>query len=243
MFRKFAVAAMVAAMCAVLPIAAVAADTDLSTPKGAAKAFGEGMSQGNFDAVKAAVLADEAQTKALEALVKVIANFKKVEEAAVTKFGEAGKTVASQQQMSIGEELAKIDQAVEKIEGDTATLTSPGSQEPLHLKKADGQWKVDFAAMPGSDQIAQAVPMIDAMAGAAGELSEEITADKYKTADEAKNALGQKMMAAMMAMQPQESPATTQPMDDQPMEEPATDAPDADAPAPSEEPVAPAPAQ
>jgi hypothetical protein len=221
MFRKFAVAATVAAICAVLPMT-VAAEVDLSTPKAAAKTFGQGMSDGDIDQVKASVLADADQTKALEALVKVIANFKKVEEAAVAKFGEAGKTVASQQQMSVGEELAKIDQSTETIDGDNATLTAPDSQEPLHLKKTDGQWKVDFSQMPGSDQIAQALPMIDAMAGAAGELSTEIAADKYKTADEAKNALGQKMMAAMMAMQPQ----TMEVPDEEPADDASSDAPE-----------------
>lgn len=211
--RRFFTAAVVAGLMIAAPLAARAAvEVDLTSPKSAARTFGQGMSQGDIEAVKASAIATAEQQKALEALSAVVSNFKKVEEAAIAKFGEtAGKTVASQQQMSIGEELEKIDSATETITGDTAVLAAEGSQEPLHLRKVDGQWKVDFAAMPGTEQVAQAIPMITAMAGAADELAAEITADKYKTADEAKNALGQKMMAAMMSMQMPENGQTTEP--------------------------------
>lgn len=202
MFRKFAVVAtVVVAGFVAAPFAQAAVEVNLSTPKDAARTFGQGMSEGDIDAVKASAIANEEQQKALEALVAVVSNFKKVEEAAVAKFGEAGKTIANQQQMSIAEELKKIDESTEKIEGDAATLTPADSQDPLHLRNVDGQWKVDFAAMPGTEQVAEAVPMINAMANAADELAVEISADKYKTPEEAKNALGQKMMAAMMAAQ------------------------------------------
>ena len=133
MFRKVAfVTALAAAVCVVAPFAAFAVDVDLSTPKAAAKTFGQGMSEGDADAVKAAAIANGEQEQALDALVKVVTNFKQVEEAGVAKFGEAGKTIANQQQMSVGEELAKIDTAEEVIEGDTATMPFiwAGAAEP-----------------------------------------------------------------------------------------------------------------
>jgi hypothetical protein len=202
MFRKVKLAtAMVVVCCAVAPLAARAADVDLSTPKAAAKTFGQGLSDGDAETVKAAAIANEDQVKALEALVRAVSNFKKVEEAAVAKFGDAGKSIANPGSMSIGDELAKIDTAEEKIDGDSATLTPAESTQPLQLRKIDGQWKVDFAAMPGSEQAAEALPMINAMADAATELADEISADKYKTAEEAKTALKQKLLAAMMAAQ------------------------------------------
>lgn len=242
MFRKLAVVAtVVAGLAGAAPSVSAAVEVDLTSPKSAARTFGQGMSEGDIDAVKAAAIADEQQQLALEALVSVVSNFKKVETAAVAKFGEAGKSVASQQQMSIGEELEKIESAIETIEGETATLASEGSDDPLHLRKVGDDWKVDFAAMPGTDQVAQAIPMINAMAGAADELATEISADKYKTADEAKNALGQKMMSAMMAAQ-MPSTQETEPTDDD-MTDTEDDAAMPDAAteeAPSEETEAPA---
>ena len=197
---RMCLAAVVAcALCALMAAAGGCNKNDLSTPKGAAKSFAKALENGDAESAKAASTGGD--PKAIESMAKTFGAMKKLQDAAVAKFGEEGKSVAGGPGGGKGGNMAemskKVDEATEQITGDTATLTTKDGGEPLKLKKVSGDWKVDVTQM-GGDMAKEGQPMMDAMAKAAGETADEINAGKYKTAKEAQTALGGKMMAAML---------------------------------------------
>ncbi len=181
------------ACCAALITAGCDGD-DLSTPKGAAQTFASAMESGDVETAKRA--STGADPKMIETMAKAMGSMKKLKEAAISKFGDEGKRITSD---SGDLDLTrKVNEAEEKIEGDTATLTTKGDMgTPMKLKKIDGSWKVDGSEMAGP-AAGMGIAMFEAAAKAADELANEISAGKYKTADEAKTAMTQKMMGGMM---------------------------------------------
>jgi hypothetical protein len=163
---------------------------DLSTPKSAAKSFATALEAGDAEAAKAASTGDP---KMVEGMAKAAASMKRLRDAAVAKYGDAGKSIAGDDNFS---DMAKnIDAATEQITGDNATLTMK-TGDPLTLKKIGGEWKVDVAAMMGP-AAGMGVALFDSMSKAAGEVADEIKSDKHKTAADASAALQQKMMSGM----------------------------------------------
>lgn len=186
---------------------------DLSSPKSAIKTFVQALANGDVEMAKAAAISNDSQGQMIELMAKMTGGMKKLTDAATAKFGEAGEEITGQK-MKMEDNLKQIDDAKIEVKGDEATIISQDQKSPVTLKKVNGEWKVDIASMPNVDRIAEAAPMINAMANAASATTADINADKYKTVDEAKAAFRSKMMAAMMASMPQHpstQPGTTAP--------------------------------
>jgi len=161
---------------------------DFSTPKGAARAFATALENGDAETAKKACTGGD--PKVIESLANGIGNLKKMRDAGISKFGDEGKTIFS----GSGDDFdmtKKLDDAVEKIDGDKATITAKDGK-PMNLKKVDGDWKVDASEIAGAGGTVGA-GMFDSMGKAAKEMTDEINAGKYKTAAEAKEAFGKKM--------------------------------------------------
>jgi hypothetical protein len=99
----------------------------------------------------------------------------------------------------------ELKAATEKVEGDTATITSakPEQQkEPMKLKKVEGKWKVDMSSVPaeGLDN-PQTAQMMRVMSDAAKSTASEIDQGKYASAQDARQAMTQKILPAIMKMQ------------------------------------------
>jgi hypothetical protein len=170
---------------------------NLSTPKDAAISFGRAVEAGDVAQAQAVTITDAPTKELLAAMVPLVGAMKKLDAAAVAKFGEAGKNVAGSD--SPGAQFAgQFKDAEVKETGDTATVTPKKGAEPLMLKKVGGEWKVDLAAMTKGPNDAQAMamvlPMFKQMTKSAEETTVEITSGKYKTVDEAKKAFNAKMM-------------------------------------------------
>jgi hypothetical protein len=193
----------------VLGVTALAARAaDLSTPQAAAKAFSQAVFTGDVDGAKAAAMTSSPdEEKSLEMIVQLRGAQKKMVDAAVAKFGDEGKSLYQQGGRGGGgggnapapatsvEEIAKrIDDADVKTEGDTATVT-PKEGRPTHLKKSGSDWKVDMSQMEGLTRLAQNPDMVDTMQKMYTELASDIDAGKYKSVDEARTAMREKMMA------------------------------------------------
>jgi len=179
---------------------------DLSSPKAAVKTFVQALANGNVDLAKSAAITNAQQAQLLELMTQMTGSMKKLTDAAVAKFGEAGETISGQK-MKMGENLKQIDDSEVKIDGDNATILPTNQKEPVKLKKQNGDWKVDIASMPNLDRLAEAKPMITAMVSAANATATDISAGKFKDVEEARTAFRSKMMAAVMATMPQH-PAT-----------------------------------
>jgi hypothetical protein len=186
---------------------------DYSSPKAAARSFVQALAAGDSAGARAAVIANPQQLQSVDLLAMMAGSMKKLTDAAVAKFGDAGEAIAGQH-ARLEENLKQIEEAQVQINGDAATLASADQKQPVTLKKQDGQWKVDMGSMPGTEQLTQAAGAIRAMAKAATDTAGEINADQYKTVDAARDAFQKKMMAALLVNMPH--PAT------HPATEPAT---------------------
>lgn len=204
MFRRMTAAAV---FMGLLMLGATARAADQDDVKAAALAFAKVLEAGNAADVKAACTGTDKEMAIVDGMVEVLGAMKSLSRAAVAKFGDAGKGIM-QEQENPGEQIKKqVESAEIKIEGDNATITAKGEGEPLKLKKVDGKWKINLDAMPNKDEMEKAGPMMKAMVKACNETITDIKADKYKTVDEAKTALGMKMMAAMTGAAPATQPA------------------------------------
>lgn len=189
--RQFAVCVLALLACGLLGF-----NNDLATPKGAAKAFATAMENGDAAAAKRASTGGDPQV--IEAMAKLSGNMKKLHDASVAKFGDQGKNLTEGGGgPNFSDWSKKIDEATVKEEGDTATLTQKDNAEPLKLKKINGEWKVDVSPMTG-EMAGMGTAMFDSMAKAANETADEVKAGKYKTPQEARQALSSKMMSSSL---------------------------------------------
>jgi len=175
--------------------------TDLSTPKAAVKTVADALRRGDAAALKNATI--NGDPAFIDMMASMMSSTKTLTDAAVAKFGDAGKTISNSKMPDFDKSL---DNADVKEEGDTATVTpKDGNGEPVKLKKVDGQWKMDFAQaphMPSKAEMDQMGPMFNSMVDANKTTAADINAGKYKSVEEARQGLSQKMMAAMMSNGP-----------------------------------------
>ena len=174
--------------------AAYAHADDAADIKASGLAFANAVHAGDIATAKEHAITDEKSGKLLEVMVGMTKARTVLTDAAVAKFGDEGKTIVAQGQP--GSQLPhSFDDADIQVMGDTATVT-PKSGKPVTFKK-DGDWKIDFTALPNKEQLDKAVPMMTAMSTAMTETAAEIKDNKYSTVAEAKQAFHTKMAAAL----------------------------------------------
>ena len=189
--RQLALCILALAACGVL-----GCNNDLSTPKGAAKAFATAMQNGDAAAAKRASTGGDPQM--IDSLAKLSGSMKKLHDASVAKFGDQGKNLTGGGGgPDFSDWSKKIDDATIKEDGDTATLTLKDGGEPLKLKKINGEWKVDVAPLT-TEMASMGSAMVDSMSKAADETAGEINSGKYKTPQEAQQSLSTKMMSSSL---------------------------------------------
>lgn len=193
--RSFTQLTVAGVVLCVLGLIAGCEGSEYSTPKGAAESLAAAMEKGDVEGVKRASAGGD--PKAVEGMTKVVAAMKELNDAAVAKFGDQGKGIASNGPGGDLDMARKVREAEVKIEGDTVTLTVKGDDDPLKLKKVDGEWKVDLSEMAGP-AAAMGAAMFDGMASAAKQTAADIKAGKYKTAEEAEAAFTAQMMGGLM---------------------------------------------
>lgn len=156
---------------------------DLTTPKKAAIVFAQALIDGDFPTAKNASAGSDQDYQYLESLIQFIAASKALHNTAINKFGDAGKSIAADAAAGMTQQL---NASSESIDGDKAAVGTSDGREPTLLRKIDGNWKVDLAAIPQKDEIGKALlaqkkAMLDAVA--------DLNAGKYKTAEEAQKAI------------------------------------------------------
>jgi hypothetical protein len=183
-----------------------AAEPDMSTPKATVVSFAKALNDGDAAAIKTLCTGTAKQVQTIDAVGEMVAASKRMQTAAVAKWGDAGKKLGGEMASGSDELLKSVDKLEIKEEGDTATVSGEAMKgDPMKLRKIDGKWKIDLAAIRDAENMEKAAPMMKAMAKAADETATDIKADKYKTIEDATQAYQAKMMAAVMGG------ATTQP--------------------------------
>lgn len=222
-FKRLVACAVIVSAAGLASWAQAKVQVDLSSPKSTLTTMAKGMQEGDKEAVRAAVTGDEKQMRAVDMMVDLISATQKMQLAAKEKFGQ----IPDDQSEEIAKLPAKIEQAEVKIDGDSATVTMPREQEEgvqqapnnpgeqIRLKKVGNDWKVDVADLSrGQELTDQQLEAGKSMVKAAEDIAQEIRDGKHATYQDAMQAYGGKMLAAMMQSMPQEQMQgpTTQPI-------------------------------
>jgi hypothetical protein len=97
------------------------------------------------------------------------------------------------------EDEQRLANAEVKIDGDTATVQLSDRPKPIKLQKTDNVWRIDLAdyAAVQAGQLIEQTEVNRNLAAALEEASQEITAGKYASAQEAESAVQQKIHAVI----------------------------------------------
>lgn len=168
----------------------VRADDKQDVTRGA-QAWVNALLDGDVAAVKAHSIGDEKELTKWEAVTKMLGAMKRLNEAAVAKFGDQGAMLGAGARRPDFAQIQKDSQI--QVAGDEATLINK-DRRPLKLKKDGKEWKVVLGSIQDNSR-ADAAQMA-AITGALSGVADEIKDGKYPTAREALMALGQKIKAA-----------------------------------------------
>jgi hypothetical protein len=188
--------------------AATSPAQDLSSPKAAAKSLFNAISTGDRDGIRAALYAaGSAQAELADAMADFIAANKRLGDAARAKFGKAGDPIG--RGMLDPADLARLDAATVKENGDAATIEVPSQPRPMSFRKQDGQWKLVVTDFGGAQpqNIQRQTKLVSMMAQAVEDSAQDITAGKFATPDAAVAAIQSRLHGVMLAMT--HPPATT----------------------------------
>ena len=119
-----------------------AADATLNSPKEAAQALYQAMQSADSEAMqKIFYMPTEADRQLGAALADLLVAGKKLADAAKDQYGADGEAIGAG---PVGmEQLTRLQQAEEKINGDTATLTVPGQSKPVQFHHSDAGWQLE----------------------------------------------------------------------------------------------------
>jgi hypothetical protein len=181
-------------------------EPDASTPKKAAVAFAKAVVAGDMATAKTLATGTEAEFAIVKSMSDMAGGLKRLEDAAVKKFGTDGKLPPGMGMDPVGD----MESAEEKIDGDKATLilkSKPDSKNPPTLKKDGDDWKLDLSTLSKDPQNAAMVPLVPAMVKALDTVTKNIGDEKYKTPVELYTDLGQQLTAALTPAAPTEPAA------------------------------------
>ena len=178
------------------PPPAVAA-APLPSPKAVALAFVLSLDKGDATVAKALVPPGDGRGRWVDAAVGLSAALKRLDAAAVARFGDAGRAV-SRDQLHLAASAKAVEQAVEKIDGDAATLTLPNSPRSLRLRKVGGLWQL--LAGPTEDEAPAQVALCERLTAAADVTAGEVAAGRYADAGAAARAFAARVTEARMGV-------------------------------------------
>lgn len=184
---------------------------DLTSPKKAATAFAVGLQAGDFNQVKASSIGDESDYKLMQTVASTMSSVHKLHEAAVSRFGVENAKKLETGVSDNNDIPRQIEASDEKLEGDSATILEKGKPESnaVHLKKVNGDWKVDLSNFPQKQIMRQTLPMLDAMRLVMTQSASDVSAGHYKNAEDAATDVRLRMSTLMATIAKQQLPTTT----------------------------------
>ena len=169
-----------------------------ASPKAAVAALAAAVDKGDAKAAAALLVADEAHATWAQSTVALAGALKTLDAAAVARFGPAVGDTVSQHRLHLTDAFKAAEQAQEKVDGDAATVTSPGQTSPLTLTKApDGRWllRVAPAAEPAQRRQRELYARLIA---AAVKTAAEVAAKTYDTPEAAAAAFASRVTEARL---------------------------------------------
>jgi hypothetical protein len=176
---------------------------DLSNPKSAAIAFTRAIETGDVNTAQVAAYASGIEIELVEAMAQAMPELKKLDEAAVAKYGEEARTILENPAMLNSSKA--LEEAEVAMDAGRAKLTNKQGQVITQLKEINGDWKVDVGVSIAGRDVSQRVPALRALAKTAAEVTEGIKAGKFATAADAKRELQMKMVVELHGGKPPET--------------------------------------
>jgi hypothetical protein len=161
-----------------------------------ALAFAGSIEKGDASTARELVPADEMHARWVDAAAGLSGALKTLDVAAVARFGDLGKAV-SRNQLHLTDSVKSLEQAQEKVDGDTATLTVPGRAEPLVLRKVDGKWQLQVGPASAAEAEAQ-VALLARLTRAAQRTADELAGGTHATAEQAAKVFAARVLDARM---------------------------------------------
>jgi len=167
---------------------------DYSTPKNAVKSFYFSVVRGDGASARQNVV-EPAQVPVVDEARNLIIEVRSFRRAAIERFGEEkGDDVSGGLPT-----LKDIEEANEKIDGDTALLATKNGKASLKLRKIGSHWKIDLLSVLPLRTDAQTAQRIFAKAAiAARELAAQIRAGAFATPDDADQALKGRILTIIL---------------------------------------------
>jgi hypothetical protein len=171
---------------------------DRSTPKAAAATLDRAI-----EAADARAIADsfnartDGQKRLAGAMADLLAASRHLQVAARRKFGESAEPLVAD--MTMGDELKRIDGATVKQDGDKAELRLPEAIRPMRFVRQEGQWKLDVMDYAGANeaQLPKQVKLLDHVAAVLEKAAKAVAADKYDSPKAARQAIVRQLNRAM----------------------------------------------
>jgi hypothetical protein len=164
-----------------------AADTD--SPKAALKSQDAAAKAGNVDADVAFYQADGDQQKKLaRALAEGDVAVARLEKAIAQRFG---KDLAAAAVRAAGtEDVAAVDAASEKVEGDHATIQFRDQQSAVPMVRVDGKWKVslsDWTQGAAPAQVDHLIDLLTKLTAGINHIADLVEHDKFRSGEGARD--------------------------------------------------------
>lgn len=160
-------------------------ETAAKTPKGVALSFAKALQSGDAAGVQAVVLNGEKNKDRIGIAVQTLSAMRQLHDAALRRFGEEGASLLAAK-MDLAKDIAAAEP---KVEADHAEIAIEDGY-PVVLRKIEEQWKVDM------EKMLDGVGKSPTLALVMEQLSQEIKAGKYKSAQEAQEAMSAKLVKA-----------------------------------------------
>jgi hypothetical protein len=197
------------------PTTAVATSrpVDASTPKGSLKALAQALDAGQRQAVLDLLLAQSpAERKVAEATADLAEAAATLRRAAIKAFGEEAARPLGVEAGATPEALGRIDAAKIQLDGDRATVRTDSAEgPPMILVRSDGRWRVPISELSRDVEPADLDRNVAALIDQARlmrQLAAEVSAGKYTTAPDARQALDKRIVQSAF---PQTAPASPAP--------------------------------
>jgi hypothetical protein len=192
------------------------APADLSTPKGALRAFATALHDGDARELRRAVATtNPSEDRMLGAMADWAAALIRLHDTTARAFGDAGAgRFTGDSDAQYAQSLARIDAADVALDGDKAQVRYPGDAEPQYeLTRAGGEWKVPMAQFShGADAatLDRRIAESKVQTRIILDLIADIEAGKYRSAEAASDAWQSKIMQSLGLHTPATG-ATTKP--------------------------------
>ena len=186
------------------------ADATLNSPKEAAKALYQAMQDADSEAIlKIFYTPTEADRQLGAALADLLVAGKKLADAAKAQYGADGEAIGAG---PVGmEQLTRLQQAEEKINGDSATLTVAGQSKPVRFHHSDAGWQLELADFAGGavDSQPHQIVLLQNVARALSDSAADINAGKYPTPQQSQSAIQTRLTRVMIRAATQPTTAAT----------------------------------